>query len=258
MIYNNWNLLRSLVHIACQYSAVYWYQFKRLAIEQYCTYLPPLDFTQNFNHSLNLEYTTPKFSLTMAPGIIWVASIMKNRQTLNEDQFNRWYTDVHLDDVLGSGVPDFAMRYKNVAQDRELPYLALYHFPDLDGMQKPEFHVSCTESYYKMKQVSITNLSPFLHRRFQQQATFSVEQMIGETNLWQTSECTNASRCSKEPKALVPADQRAWEQCWWTSTLLTRQILTNGIDKSIWVSWNWTIGKFLSRPDEDIKHRSGI
>jgi hypothetical protein len=75
----------------------------------------------------------------MAPGILWAGTAPKNSSTLSDSTFNKWYDTVHLGDVLDSGVPDFALRYKSTKKEDEIQYTAIYHCPDLNDMSKPEF-----------------------------------------------------------------------------------------------------------------------
>ncbi len=60
-------------------------------------------------------------------------------------EFNRWYDQVHLPDILGAGVATHGLRYQNVdSQPGEAAYLAIYEIEreDLDTVDRAFAHVA--------------------------------------------------------------------------------------------------------------------
>jgi hypothetical protein len=56
---------------------------------------------------------------------------------LTESVFNEWYSDVHIHDMVKSGVTDLVLRYKNVNTTAQWPYLAVYRLPDPAKLADP-------------------------------------------------------------------------------------------------------------------------
>ena len=69
------------------------------------------------------------------PGLMLVRSRPKHPEELTDEVFNKWYSTVHIQDVVNSGAADLAIRYKNLDPKAEYPYLALYRIPDLAFLQ---------------------------------------------------------------------------------------------------------------------------
>jgi hypothetical protein len=68
---------------------------------------------------------------TAPSGLLWLLS-KPNYPGFTDAIFNKWYTEVHLVDVVNSGLIDLAVRYKNVDPTAKWPYLAIYRIPDLN------------------------------------------------------------------------------------------------------------------------------
>ncbi|KIW00637.1 uncharacterized protein PV09_07831 [Verruconis gallopava] len=66
-------------------------------------------------------------------GVLLVFS--KPKAGFDEDNYNKWYSKFHIQDVVASGLSDLAVRYKNVKSDAKWPYLCLYRLPDVAKMQ---------------------------------------------------------------------------------------------------------------------------
>jgi hypothetical protein len=71
------------------------------------------------------------------PGIIY-ALCRPTHPGLTDEIFNEWYNDVHLRDVVNTGLVDLALRYKSCNADSKYPYLAIYRVPDMTVLQSPE------------------------------------------------------------------------------------------------------------------------
>lgn len=71
------------------------------------------------------------------PGLLLVRAKAKNPD-LTDEALNKWYSTVHIQDVVNSGAADLAIRYKNLDPKAEYPYLCLYRVPDLGFVQDAE------------------------------------------------------------------------------------------------------------------------
>ena len=62
------------------------------------------------------------------PGLLFVASRISDPSKTTDAQFNKFYNEEHLPDVLNykPKICDLALRYKNTDPSSERPYLALY------------------------------------------------------------------------------------------------------------------------------------
>jgi hypothetical protein len=69
------------------------------------------------------------------PGLLYVLS--KPKSNITEENFNKWYTDFHIGDVVSTGVSDLAIRYKNTSANAKWPYLAVYRLPDVGIINDP-------------------------------------------------------------------------------------------------------------------------
>jgi hypothetical protein len=66
------------------------------------------------------------------PGLLFVASRITHPSKTTDEQFNQFYNDEHLPDVLNykTKITDLALRYKNTSPSSDRPYLALYPLED--------------------------------------------------------------------------------------------------------------------------------
>lgn len=71
--------------------------------------------------------------MSPTPGLLWAFS--KPKSTFPEADYNTWYTDHHIHDVVDSGLCDLVVRYKNVNPDAKWPYLAIARLPDVAKLQ---------------------------------------------------------------------------------------------------------------------------
>merc|ERR1711879_230312 len=62
-------------------------------------------------------------------GVLLVFSKPKDHWA--EDQFNDWYSNYHIQDVVESPLSDLAIRYKNTNPNAKWPYLCVYRMPDV-------------------------------------------------------------------------------------------------------------------------------
>jgi hypothetical protein len=78
-----------------------------------------------FDHFSNMSPT---------PGLLYALSKPKS-SSFSDADYNTWYTNHHIHDVVNSGLADLAIRYKNTNPNAKWPYLAIYRIPDLAKMQ---------------------------------------------------------------------------------------------------------------------------
>jgi hypothetical protein len=75
--------------------------------------------------------------MSPAPGMMYALSRVIY-PGLSDETYNKWYDEVHLGDVINTGLVDLALRYKNVNADSKYPYLAIYRVPDFEALQSSE------------------------------------------------------------------------------------------------------------------------
>ena len=68
------------------------------------------------------------------PGLIWCNSKITKPNDLSWDVFCNWYRDVHVPDVLKTGVVQEAFRYVNEDPSNEDPHMTLYYVDDVEGL----------------------------------------------------------------------------------------------------------------------------
>jgi hypothetical protein len=68
------------------------------------------------------------------PGLIWCNSKVTKPDELGRDSFCRWYSDVHIPDVLRTGVSLLAFRYLAVDPNEEFFHMTLYYVDDVEGL----------------------------------------------------------------------------------------------------------------------------
>lgn len=71
------------------------------------------------------------------PGLCYVTSIPKDAAQLSDADFNKFYNDEHVPDILSYGFSKLALRYKNADPDSKAAYLALYPQDDVDNINSP-------------------------------------------------------------------------------------------------------------------------
>ncbi|KAF1985349.1 hypothetical protein K402DRAFT_334621 [Aulographum hederae CBS 113979] len=92
------------------------------------------------------------------PGVLWVSSMVANKDKLTDEKFDDWYANIHVDQVVATGGVPCAARYyaESILPPGSRPpwllepnFLTLYHMPDLyhrfshaftnlDGQTKPD------------------------------------------------------------------------------------------------------------------------
>ncbi|KFY76852.1 hypothetical protein V499_03630 [Pseudogymnoascus sp. VKM F-103] len=73
------------------------------------------------------------------PGILWVNSKITHPDAITPENFDKWYNDIHVPDILATSGFDSAFRYKNIDPKADRPYLAMYPVSDVDWLGSPEF-----------------------------------------------------------------------------------------------------------------------
>lgn len=91
--------------------------------------------------------TGGEFSTSVKPtrGILLVLSNCKD--PAKEEEFNRWYEDVHFADILGVGQFHTAYRYENVNPESSAKYLAIYETDSADPANAREQHLKLMEGW---------------------------------------------------------------------------------------------------------------
>lgn len=70
------------------------------------------------------------------PGVAIVLS--RNKPTWTEETFNKWYSGVHIKNVVKAGLSDLVIRYRNTNRSAEWPYLAVYRMVDVNDVFNPK------------------------------------------------------------------------------------------------------------------------
>jgi hypothetical protein len=83
-----------------------------------------------------VPYSGPKLS---GPGVIISASRITKPNELSDVVFNKWYNEVHIQDVLATGGVTRAARFREANPKATAPYLAIYTIPDLSIIESEEF-----------------------------------------------------------------------------------------------------------------------
>ena len=96
------------------------------------------------------------------PGLMFALSKPKDPKT-SEEQYNRFYNEEHLPDVLTffkkAGInPAFALRYKNNDPEAKLPFLALYPLPDAQYIFSPDMQQTLPEQTKESKVLGLDNI----------------------------------------------------------------------------------------------------
>ena len=68
------------------------------------------------------------------PGLIWCNSKVTKPDELNRDSFCRWYSSVHIPDVLETGAVREAYRYLAIDPNEEMFHMTLYYVDDVEGL----------------------------------------------------------------------------------------------------------------------------
>jgi len=66
---------------------------------------------------------------------------------LSEQDYNEWYSEYHIQDVVHAGLATLAVRYKNKNPNAAWPYLAVYHLPDIAKLRDQEFMASIPHTH---------------------------------------------------------------------------------------------------------------
>lgn len=84
------------------------------------------------------------------PGLIWCNSKVTKPNELERDSFCRWYSDVHIPDVLETGSVREAVRYLSVDPNEEFFHMTLYYVDDVEGLYD---RVKCMTAFYSINRV---------------------------------------------------------------------------------------------------------
>jgi len=78
------------------------------------------------------------FSPASRPGLIVAKSRIRRPQELADEQFQKWYNEVHVPDALATGGITHAARLEAVDPEETMPNLALYKIKTLGFISSPE------------------------------------------------------------------------------------------------------------------------
>ena len=77
------------------------------------------------------------------PGIMWVNSDVIKPDELSRNDFDDWYCNEHIPDVVEKSGISYAYRYKHIkdgpSPDRRLKFLTIYGMPDINFIETDEF-----------------------------------------------------------------------------------------------------------------------
>ena len=89
-----------------------------------------LHFERQITFNAFSPFPKIKMRLSATAGLLYVLTKIKD-PSFSEENFNKWYSTVHIQDINASGLSDLAIRYKNVNPAARWPYLAVYRVPDI-------------------------------------------------------------------------------------------------------------------------------
>lgn len=98
------------------------------------------------------------------PGLLFVAARISDPSKTTDEQFNKFYNEEHLPDVLNykTKITSLALRYKNTNPSSERPYLALYPLED-DSFFSSGILEQLTEDTKHSKTYNGADVTEFLH-----------------------------------------------------------------------------------------------
>ena len=83
------------------------------------------------------------------PGILWVNSKITHPDSITPENFNKWYNEVHIPDILATSGFNSAFRYRSIDPKADRPYLAMYPVSDLNWLRSKEFStIPVTSDYF--------------------------------------------------------------------------------------------------------------
>lgn len=74
-----------------------------------------------------------------APGLLYVNSKLTEPEEFSPEDFNKWYSTVHIPDVLKTSGVNEASRWQSLDPNGERPYLAFYPLQDIKFPMSDEF-----------------------------------------------------------------------------------------------------------------------
>ncbi|CAK7225833.1 hypothetical protein SEUCBS140593_006037 [Sporothrix eucalyptigena] len=79
--------------------------------------------------------------MSVVPGLLFAVTKPFD-PNLTEQEFNDWYNNKHIVDVVNCGLAANGFRYRNADPSASWPYLAIYRLPDLKKLYDPVFMVN--------------------------------------------------------------------------------------------------------------------
>ena len=73
------------------------------------------------------------------PGILYVNSKIARTDILNEESYMKWYGEDHIPEIIQTSGIDSALRFKNVDETVDKPFLVMYPMSDIAFTQGEEF-----------------------------------------------------------------------------------------------------------------------
>jgi len=117
----------------------------------------PVDIATN---TRSTRATPLNMSEIKGPGLLYVNSRITS-PNLNESQFLKWYTTVHIPEILDTSGVESALRFKSPVEDTKKPYLAIYPMKDICFTQTDEFKKITVTSDLLPDDEPIYNLAGF-------------------------------------------------------------------------------------------------
>lgn len=69
--------------------------------------------------------------------------------SITPENFNKWYSDIHIPDILATSGFDSAVLYKSIDPKADRPYLAIYPVSDVNWLGSQEFSsIPNTSNYF--------------------------------------------------------------------------------------------------------------
>jgi hypothetical protein len=73
------------------------------------------------------------------PGLLYVNSKIARTDLLDEDSYMKWYGEDHIPEIIETSGVDSALRFKNVDESVDKPFLVMYPMKDIAFTQGEEF-----------------------------------------------------------------------------------------------------------------------
>jgi hypothetical protein len=76
--------------------------------------------------------------MPVVPGLLFAVTRPFD-PSLTEEEWDDWYSNKHIVDVVNCGLASVGVRYRNISPSSDWPHLAIYRLPDLPKLYDPVF-----------------------------------------------------------------------------------------------------------------------